>query len=183
MKHVVDGLEDSDIDVLDVLVSDGGDVSPQDVAEETGWHIDTIYRAIDRIEDLVEHSYDELTLRSHFIAERVCEAVQHAREHLTNATETLAASLEQTVGMDLANDALLEWVDGWGIEVDDRRDAQLALRFGRLEMTRNEFIVVLTNGLHEWMRAGWHRDRFLEAEVDVRLQDAQLKTRAEHILH
>jgi hypothetical protein len=183
MKHVVNGLEDSDVDVLDVLVSDGGDISPQDVAEETGWRIDTIYRAIDRIEDLVEHSYDELTLRSHFIAERVCEAVQHAREHLTDATETLATSLEQTVGMDLANDALLEWVDGWGVEVDDRRDAQLALRFGRLEMTRNEFIVVLTNGLHEWMRAGWHRDRFLEAEVDVRLQDARLKTRAEHILH
>lgn len=183
MKHLINGLEDSDIDVLDSLVSDGGELSPQEISDETGWHIDTVYRAIDRIEDLVEHSYDELTLRSHFIAEQVHQAVQHAREHLTDAAETLAASLEQTVGMEIANDALLEWVDGWGVDVDDRRDARLALRFGRLEMTRDEFVVVLTNGFYEWMRAGWRRERFLDAEVDVHLQDARLKMRAEHVLH
>ena len=70
MKHVVDGFEESDADVLEALVTDGGEVSPGAVAEETGWHVETIYRAIDRLEDLVEHHYGELSLRSHHIASR-----------------------------------------------------------------------------------------------------------------
>jgi predicted transcriptional regulator len=183
MKHVVGGFEDSDADVLDMLVSDGGEVSPKDIADEQGWHIETVYRAIERLEDLVEHHYGELSLRSHHIAEKVTEAVQHAREHAEDAAETLAKSLERTVGLDVANDALVEWVDRFAVEVKDRRDAQLLLRFGRVEMTRNEFVVVLTNGLYEWARAGWDRERFLNAEVDVRLRDGNLQMRAGDVLH
>lgn len=67
MKHIVDGFEESDADVLEALVTDGGEVSPGAVAEETGWHVETIYQAIDRLEDLVEHHYGELSLRSHHI--------------------------------------------------------------------------------------------------------------------
>jgi predicted transcriptional regulator len=65
MKHFVDSFEASDADVLETLVTDGGEVAPEDVADEKGWHIKTIYRAVDRLEDLVEHHYGGLSLRSH----------------------------------------------------------------------------------------------------------------------
>lgn len=183
IRHVVDGFEESDMDVLEFLVEDGSSRAPKEIAEEKGWHIDTIYRAIDRLEDLVEHNYADLSLRSHHIAQRITEAVQHAREDLEDAATTLAKSLESTVGLEVANDALLEWIDGLGVDVEDRRDAQLALRFGRVHESLNEFRVTLTTGLYDWMRAGWDRERFMNAEVDVRLDDGHYRTRAANILH
>ncbi|CAI50757.1 homolog to HGPV1-ORF14 [Natronomonas pharaonis DSM 2160] len=178
MKHLAGGFEDSDADVLDALVTDGGEVSPQDIAEQKDWHVETIYKAVDRLEDIIDHSYGELSLRSHHIAEKVCEYVQSARRSAVDAAETLARSLEHEVGLELANDALVEWVDRFGVDVEDRRDAQLALRFGRVEMTREEFSVALTTGLHQWMQAGWKRERFLEAEVEVRLDGGRYQMRA-----
>jgi len=182
MRHIADGIEESDRDVLDVLVTDGGEVSPIEVADTTGWHIETVYRAIDRLEDLVEHHYGELSLRSHHIASQVAEYVQAARESAEDAAETLARSLEHEVGLELSNDALLEWVDRFGIDVEDRRDAQLALRFGKVEMSRDEFTVALTTGLYQWMKAGWERERFVNAEVNVRLTDGHYRVPARQLL-
>ena len=110
------------------------------------------------------------------------EYIQTAREHATDAAETLARSLEHEVGLELANDALVEWVDQFGVDVKDRRDAKLELRFGHVDMRREEFAVTLTSGLYHWMSAGWERDRFLEAEVNVRLKDGQFRTAARRLL-
>lgn len=107
-RHVVDGFEDSDEDLLATLVADGGEVSPDDIADEHGWHIETVYRAVQRLEDLVEHHYGELSLRSHHIAQQVYEHVQAAQASATDAMETLARSLEREVGLELSNDALVE---------------------------------------------------------------------------
>lgn len=181
-RHVIDGLEDSDRDVLATLVADGGEVSPDDIADEHGWHIETVYRAVDRLEDLVEHHYGELSLRSHHIAQRVHEHVQAAQASATDAMETLARSLEHEVGLELSNDALLEWIDRFGVDVEDRRDAQLALRFGKVDMYREEFAVDLTTGLYQWMKAGWERERFLNAEVNVRLKDGYYQVPARQLL-
>lgn len=182
MRHIADGFEESDADVLDVLVADGGEISPDEIADSTGWHIETVYRAIDRLEDLVEHHYGELSLRSHHIATQVAEYVQAARESAEDAAETLVRSLEHEVGLKLSNDALLEWIDRFGIDVEDRRDAQLMLRFGHVDMSREEFVVTLTTGLYQWMKAGWKRERFMNAEIDVRLQDGHYRMSARQLL-
>ncbi|TKR25700.1 DUF7845 domain-containing protein [Natronomonas salsuginis] len=182
MKHVVDGFEESDDDVLATLVTDGGQISPEDIADEHGWHIQTVYRAIDRLEDLVEHHYGKLSLRSNHIAQQVHQYVQAAREHATDAMDTLARSLEHEIGLELSNDALLEWLDQFGVDVDVRREAQLELRFGNVDMYRSEFAVDLTTGLYQWMKAGWERERFLNATVDVRLKDGQYRMSAQELL-
>lgn len=182
MRHVVDGFADSEADVLEELVSDGGVIAPKEVAESTGYHIETVYRATRALEDLVEHRYGELSLRSHHIAQKVTEYVQAAREKAEDAAETLARTLEHKVGLELSNDALLEWVDSHGIDVDDRQDAQLELRFGNVDMSRNEFAVSLTTGLYQWVKAGWKRDRFVNATVDVRLKDGHYRASARQLL-
>lgn len=181
-RHVVDGFEDSDEDVLSALVADGGEVSPDDIADEHGWHIETVYRAVERLEDLVEHHYGELSLRSHHIARQVYEHVQAAQASATDAMETLARSLEHEVGLELSNDALLEWMDRFGVDVEDRRDAQLVLRFGEVDMYREGFAVDLTTGLYQWMKAGWERERFVNAEVNVRLKDGHYRMPARQLL-
>jgi hypothetical protein len=40
MRHIADGFEESDGDVLNVLVADGGEVSPSEIADSTVWHIE-----------------------------------------------------------------------------------------------------------------------------------------------
>jgi hypothetical protein len=49
-------------------------------------------------------------------------------------------------------------------------------------MRREEFAVTLTSGLYHWMSAGWERERFLEAKVNVRLKDRQFQTPARRLL-
>jgi hypothetical protein len=115
-------------------------------------------------------------------ATQVAEYVQAARESAEDAAETLARSLEHEVGLELSNDALLEWIDRFGIDVEDRRDAQLALRFGRVDMFRDEFAVALTTGLYQWQKAGWERERFVNAEVNVRLKEGHFRVPARQLL-
>jgi len=50
----------SDEALVEKLLTDGGTVSPQDVANETGYCYDTILRAVDRLEGFVEHIYGKL---------------------------------------------------------------------------------------------------------------------------
>lgn len=163
-RFLVDGLEDSDMDVLELLVADGGQVAPKDVAENTGWHLDTVYRAIDRLEELVEHKYDELALRSHHVARRVSEAVKLARQHSEDALTTMAKAIEADTGLTIANDALLAWMDRLGVEVEDRRDAQLELRLGRVD-SGDDIRTELQRGLAAWRKAGWDPERFRNAQV------------------
>lgn len=179
IKHLVDGLEDSDIDLLDVLVSDGGRIGPKDVAVETDWHLDTIYRAIERLDDLVEHSYDELSLHSHHVAQRVAEAVDHARTHAEDAATTLAKTLERETGMTIEGDFLVEWFDRWGVEVEDRREARLKLRFGRLPgVSIGDFKSILKDGRYAWLKSGWDPLRFNDADVIVKLDSGVHRARA-----
>jgi hypothetical protein len=112
----------------------------------------------------------------------VSQYVQNAKESAEDAAETLARSFEHEVGLELANDALMELVDRLGVDVQDRRDAQLLLRFGNVDEDRNQFAVTLTTGLHHWMSAGWERQWFLNAEGDVQLKEGHYRIQAKHLL-
>ncbi len=70
-KHLADGMAPTDQECLDVLVSDGGAVSPQDLAESTGRHEDTVYNSLARMNDLVTHTYGEVSSQVH-LHERIC---------------------------------------------------------------------------------------------------------------
>ena len=54
IKYVADGPAPTAWESLEVLVTDGGEVSPQDIAEETGRHPGSVRRALDRISELVK---------------------------------------------------------------------------------------------------------------------------------
>jgi len=51
-----------------------------------------------------------------------------------------------------------------------------------VEMSRDEFTVALTTGLYQWMKAGWERERFVNAEVNVRLTDGHYRVPARQLL-
>jgi hypothetical protein len=69
----------TDRDVLDELVDDGGRVFPEDAAEDTEYNLLTIYKAIDRMDHLVDHGHGELALESDQVAREVHQIVESQR--------------------------------------------------------------------------------------------------------
>lgn len=51
-----DLLDTPDGAVLQQLVTVGGAQAPKELAEETGYHLSSLYRALQRRKDLVEHN-------------------------------------------------------------------------------------------------------------------------------
>jgi len=80
IKHLADGLSPVQWESLETLVTDGGEVSPADIAENHDRHVESVRRALRGIEDLVVREYAEVQLRSSYVAELVHEAVQEAEE-------------------------------------------------------------------------------------------------------
>ncbi len=87
----------SDKALVDTLLADGGKVSPQDAADETGYCYDTILRAVDRLEGFVEHTYNELAIGSDYAAQAMLKRVRSAEEQFRRAIGSTA--------MQVANDA------------------------------------------------------------------------------
>ncbi|MFD1585509.1 MarR family transcriptional regulator [Halorientalis brevis] len=87
----------SDRDVTELLLADGGKISPQEAATRTGYTYRTIRRVIDRLEGLIEHSYGELEIVS-----------KHVQQKLLKRVRAAGGNFEQAIGsavMDLADEA------------------------------------------------------------------------------
>lgn len=110
IKHIADGLAPTAWDALEVLVTDGGEISPKDIAEETGRHPASVRRALNRIPELVEREYGSDSLRSKYIADLVHDAVKEAREATRRAAEAGAKAIEAAErGIDESTSAFIAW--------------------------------------------------------------------------
>lgn len=133
IKHLADGLSPVEWESLELLVSDGSSVSPNDIAEEYGRHPDSVRRALDRIDDMVSRSYDEVSLRSSYVAELVHDAVQRARDATRRATEAAAKAVEAAErGLDERTSAFVAWAAKHDVNVTERED-EVKLKLGEVD--------------------------------------------------
>jgi hypothetical protein len=110
IDHIADGLSPVQWESLNVLVSDGGSVSPEDIAESGGFHKDSVYRALDEIDGLVECEYGSVSLKSTHVGELVHDAVRRAKEATREAVEAGAKAIEAAErGLDEETSALVAW--------------------------------------------------------------------------
>lgn len=168
IRHLRDGLSPVEWDSLDMLVSDGGAVSPADIAEGHGWHPDSVRRALRRIDDLVERSYGEVSLRSHHVADLVHDAVVRAEESVKEAVETGAKALDAVErDLDEAEERLIAWAANHGIHVD-RRDAQYVVRAGNLDDKQMSFRQMCRRLLDLWRTANRDVEKLRAASVEYR---------------
>jgi len=90
-------MTDADRDVTELLLTDGGKVSPQEAAERTGNTYRTVREVINRLEGLIRHTYGVMELESKKMQQELLKRVRAAGERF-----------EQSVGsavMDLADAA------------------------------------------------------------------------------
>lgn len=78
---------DSDRQVVEHLLTDGGATSPADAADATGLSYRTIRRVIDRLEGVVEHSYGDIQIQSKRIQNELLERVRAAGENFKKGVE------------------------------------------------------------------------------------------------
>jgi hypothetical protein len=119
----------ADKDVTEMLLTDGGKVSPQQAADETGNSYRTIREVVSRLEGLITHTYGELEIESKKIQQELLKRVRAAGERF-----------EQEVGssvMDLADAADERTRTAWdrarrrySVTVSDGNDCQKLLRIG-----------------------------------------------------
>ncbi|WP_053946702.1 DUF7845 domain-containing protein [Halolamina sediminis] len=173
------GLSEVEEEALGTLVTDGGKVSPADIAEEHSRHVGSVRRALRRIDDMVEREYGSVSLRSPHVAEMVHDAVQQFREASRSVTEAAGqALLSAERGLSDATSALMTWCAKHGVDVDNRGEAIEAIRLGEIDSDRRRpgdplrgVRWELREGLKRWLESGRDREAFANATVRWREED------------
>jgi hypothetical protein len=143
------------------LLADGGEVSPQKIALENGRHVDSVRRALRRIDGLLERSYGKVALRSSHIAGMVHGAIQEARDSVTRALRAAGTATRAVKrGLDEKTSSFLAWAEANGIDhKGSARDARLELRMGEFSSSDEAYKQVAI-GFKKWLEAGRDESRF-----------------------
>lgn len=166
-------MTEADRDVTEYLLTDGGEVSPHDAADATGYSYRTIREVMSRCEDIIEHQYGEMAIASEKVAQELTQRVRAAGE-----------AFEQAVGgtlMQAANDATDHAQTAWGkwraryaVDVDDdpQEPCWKMLRTGYKPADRSEAAEIIREGI---MKLEQERTAKMQrlAKAKVQLQDGR----------
>jgi hypothetical protein len=153
VKHLADGLSPIQREAIDTLVTDGGEVSAEDVADAYDRHIESVYRALDGMEDLIEKEYGRLSLKSTYVAEMVRTAINEAEDAVSKATAATAEALEAAErGLDERTSAFIAWQEAHGVTFTEKDDS-VSLSFGEIAADdRNEARRIVREKLREGLQ-------------------------------
>lgn len=140
-------MTDADRDVTELLLTDGGKVSPQEAAEQTNNTYRTIREVIDRMQGLIHHTYGEMELESKKIQQELLKRVRSAGDRFKQEIGSAAMDLaDATDGREKS--AWSKWRREYAISEDsDRKDCQKLLRSGYKPDDRAEAAAILMEGL------------------------------------
>lgn len=150
----------ADRDVCEVLLTDGGTVSPQKAAEKTGNTYRTIRAVTERLEGLIDHTYGELELSSKKIQQELKSRVRAAGDRFEQDIESAAMELADA-SEDRARTAWDRWRREYAASVD-KRDFRKLLRMGWKPESKGEAKRILKTGLLALNQVDEDRRRKLE---------------------
>jgi cytochrome c556 len=171
-------MTESDEAVVEELLSDGGEVSPGDVAESSGYCYRTIREACHRLEDLVDWSYGQLEIASEYQKQLLLDRVRAAKE---NFEDTVNATVAEVADVERAADRgqFAQWRRQYNVTVtdadthhqtwrveyaaSDRQEAREILRVGKNTFRRDtgRHSVV---GIHVVIRIDGQRETITDLE-------------------
>lgn len=177
------GLSESEFGVLQTLVTDGGEVSPQDIADDQSLHLDTVYRALEKLGDLVEREYGSVSIRSSYVADLVTDAVVSARESVERVVDTAVEAVQAADrGLDDRTTAFHAWATKYGLNYD-KEDGDVTVRLGEIEAdseseARNKITRILREGHKLWEKMNRDPDEFMRGtwKAKLRYKEQSLKS-------
>jgi hypothetical protein len=161
VKHLAGGLSPVQEEITDMLVTDGGKVSPADIAEEKGRHVGSVRRALRQMSELVETKYNDVALKSPHVAEMLHQAINDAKSAVATAVDTAAKAAEAAErGMSEHSgvSALMAWASNHGLDIRESDD-NLKVDFGVVEPGEEQTAMekirkYLRDGKRAWVAAG-----------------------------
>jgi predicted transcriptional regulator len=193
VKHLADGLSPIQQEALGTLVTDGGTVQPDELADAHDRHIDSVYRALSNMEDMVNREYGKVSLQSTYVAELVNTALENAKDAVGKAANATAEALEAAErGLDERTSAFIAWQEKHGVTFDEKDDA-VRVSFGEVDAdSRSDAIATvrekLREGLELWNAMNRDEIKFrsgrwtAEAAIDENdeLRSVPTKTKTEY---
>jgi len=151
-------LEQSDVDVLEVMTDGGSQIDDEttagEIASETDWSRRTVYRVLERLDGVLTSSNGSVRFASSYLRDSVGSLLGEVRDALER---------DEKVGESQSRSVFQEWCRTYGVEVTDDDDAFLQLRLGRLNDKSIEDI--LRDGYRAWRESGRVSRRFKMANV------------------
>ena len=165
IRYLADGMSPVQWESLQTLLADGGEVSPDEIADYNGRHPDSVRRALRDMEELVHREYGHVSLKSPFIAELLHKKVKAAKEATRDAASASAKIAEAAErGLDETTSAFIAWAASVGADVNDRQEARLLMRLP-YSHKNPKAKYVLKKGFQLWTEAGKDPIRFKQAKI------------------
>lgn len=154
VRHLADGgFSPVEWEIAETLVEDGGQVAPEHVAEENDRHVESVRRALQRMDDFLDRAREEVAFESPYVAEMVLDAVRDARDASQNALGAAAKVAEaDRRGVEETASAFIAFCEKHGIDYQNRGDARLELRFG--DVRRTALADRVKEAVRLWTEAG-----------------------------
>lgn len=122
-------MTDADRDVTELLLTDGGKVSPQEAAEQTGNTYRTVRTVIERMEGLIRHTYGELEIESKKIQQELLKRVRAAGERFEQELGSAAMDLADAAD-ERSREAWSKFRRKYAISVTEPDDCRKLLKVG-----------------------------------------------------
>jgi hypothetical protein len=179
IKHLADGLSPIQQQTIETLVSDGGQVAPSDIAEDGGFHPDSVYRALDQMDDLIEREYGSVSVSSTHIADLIHTSVQQAKQRTREAVRAGSRALEAAErGLDEQTQAWFAWASKYldGYQELSAYDG-VKVNIGTLDQTfespteaRRHIRRILRDGFQKWQAMGKDESEWRQGRVEAECQ-------------
>jgi len=110
-------MNDTDTELIETLLTDGGETSPKQLSETIGVHLDTVYRALKRLTPLVDHTYGEVQLGSKYIAQELTGYIDSVSNSIKSGLENALDGLARAEAHGGNDDPWSRWLDRYGGEI------------------------------------------------------------------
>lgn len=180
LMTVLRDCRETSAEIAEHVATDGGhDVHVEEVAEDTGYSLSTIYRALQELDDVLESRDGHVRFVSQKIAEEIRGIVESAEYAIENAADRAAALFDIDVNQS-ANSAVSRWLAEYGAEfvppedTDNRPTVRIGTIMSELKSRPEPYLEdVLDYLVHAWMTDGRRRVDITDAIVEVELANGK----------
>ncbi len=168
-------MTDSDVEVLEALATEGGEKHPADLATETDHGLSTIYRVLQRLDDVVRNDNASVSFVSKKVEQEIAAIVESTEFQIENAADRAAKLLNVDAGQ-AASSAWQQWLNKYAADVVEAANGEKKIRIdtilSRLKRTPEPRLEdILSDALEAWRKAG--RDPVELREMAVQWRDAK----------
>jgi hypothetical protein len=168
---VLQDLSPSARDVMQTLATDGGEAHYEELADDTGYSVSQVYRALEEIGDLVVNDNGLVRYYSETIKQEITAIVERIEDFVADGVEAVAR-LAGVETRSAADSAIQRWMHKYGAAFEEADDGRGTLRFDTVLATVQSYGApaiedVLQEGLSAWMDAGRDPATFAELRYEA----------------